>query len=213
MSEIYAAVKNIIVFMLLLTVIMNLLGKSGFKQYIRIFAGLVLILIVIKPALSLMNAEDKVNHYFDMNYFKINASDITGEVYNAQEKYQGKVLSEYKEMIQEQINTQLSAHDLEIVKLILDIESDASKTNCGQILRIDLMAKSREKSVKQNENSDVDKIDEVAIDKIEINRPKNASEVKESGDQFDTVLELTVKQGLVSLYGVNIDNISVKIVE
>lgn len=211
MGEIYTAVKNIIIFMLLLTVIMNLVGKSNFKQYIRIFAGLILILIVSKPLFSLFHVEDKVFHYFNWNLYKINASDITGELYNAQDEYQGKVISEYKKMIAEQINTQISAHNLEISKLSLSIETDTEKSNCGQILAINLIAKNKEQK-ESDTNTNVNNIDQVIIDKININSQKSNLEENEDSDECDTVLELTIKQELVSLYGVNMENIKVNIV-
>lgn len=213
MGEIYTAVKNIIIFMLLITVFMNLLGKSSFKQYIRIFVGLVMILIVIKPILTLINAEDKVNRYFNQNLYKINAADITEELYNAEEQYQGKIIEEYKSVIKEQIDSQLQGHDLEVSSLKIDVASDPEKENCGEILGIDLVARNSKKVEDEKKKSGMNEVDQVVIDKININKVTNSTNEDEGEDSYDTVMELTVKQELVSLYGVNIDNISVKIIE
>lgn len=213
MSEIYTAVKNIIIFMLLVTVFMNLLGKSSFKQYIRIFVGLVMILIVIRPILSLLNVQEKVDYYFDRNLYKINTEDMTEELYNAEANYQKKIVEEYKSLIEKQINTQLLAHDLEVKSLELEIESDTENESCGQILSIKLAAKRVDSQENGKVTEELDEVDQVLIDKITINDASKSINTNAETDDYDTVLEVTIKQELVSLYGVDINNISVTIEE
>ncbi|MCR5736750.1 MAG: stage III sporulation protein AF [Eubacterium sp.] len=46
-------VKNVVMFMLCLTMILNLYPKSVFEKYIRMFAGLLLLLLIIRPWMKL----------------------------------------------------------------------------------------------------------------------------------------------------------------
>ena len=49
MESVYSWVKNIIYYMIFLSVVSNLLADSKYEKYIRFFAGMVLILLVVSP--------------------------------------------------------------------------------------------------------------------------------------------------------------------
>lgn len=219
MELLFSSVKSIIVFLLLVTVFMNLIGKSTFKQYISIFVGLVLIIIVIRPVLTLFNASDKVDHYFNMNMYQSNAKDLSNELYQVEEKYKERVVNEYKATIQTQIETILDNYALHGSKVEIAIEEDPEKNNCGEILAIHIVASSvvEEEDATETVTSDVEKIDQVVIDKININsKSSNIDEKAEetmNTDSFDSVMELTVKQDISSLYGISMKLITVNIVK
>lgn len=219
MDLLLTSVKSIIVFLLLVTVFMNLIGKSTFKQYISIFVGLVLIIIVIRPVLTLFNASDKVDHYFNMNLYQSNAKDLSNELYSVEEKYKERIVNEYKATIQTQIETILGNYALHGSKVQVSIEEDPEKSNCGEILAIHIVASSivDAEEAAETVTSEVEKIDQVVIDKININE-KNTNIEEESEetinkDSFDTAMELTVKQDISSLYGISMELITVNIVK
>lgn len=217
MSEIYSAVKNLIFFLLLTTVISNLLGKSSFKKYLNIFVGLIVILIVIKPILSWTNSVDKVDYYYDLNVYQSNSKDISAEIVGAEEGYQNEVVISYKGAIKNQIQVLIENYGLTVQELDVSIEEDTENENCGRINSITLRA-SKNKTEEDTVKPSVAPIDQVTIDKVTINQNNQSNQTKESqvkqeGDQYDTVLELSLKQELVSLYGVSYDNLSVTITE
>ena len=129
MGELYAAVKNIIIFMLLVTVFSNLVGKSGFKQYMSIFIGLVLILIVVRPVLVWINADNKVDYFFSQNLFKANASDLSDQLYQAEGKMQAQIIEQYKDTLKQQIESQVERHDLTLKKIKIEIVEDSTQAN------------------------------------------------------------------------------------
>ncbi|MDO5293102.1 MAG: stage III sporulation protein AF [bacterium] len=212
MEYIYQAVKNIIIFMLLITVLSNLLGQSSYKKYINIFVGLVLIIIVVTPILKLINSNQKVDQYFNKNLYKLNASDMTEQLNGADDSYKKIVLKEYKETIKNQIEDELKSHNLSLKQVDIVINEDIEAEECGQVESLNLTAQKIEENSKENdlEISDVDK---VVIDKVNINNSETASEETDTGvvDKYDTVEELTVKEELSALYGISEDYIKVKI--
>ncbi len=58
MSYIFAWVKNLVCFYLLLTVVLNLLPKKNYQKYVRFFSGMLLTILVTSPILSLMGNEE-----------------------------------------------------------------------------------------------------------------------------------------------------------
>ncbi len=58
MEEAYTWIKNIVIYMLLNTIIMNLLGNKSYKKYVSIVSGMILVLIVISPLMKLMKLDE-----------------------------------------------------------------------------------------------------------------------------------------------------------
>ncbi len=217
MGEIYSAVKNLIFFLLLVTVFSNLLGKSSFRKYIHIFVGLIVILIVIKPVLTWSNSLDKVDYYYDYNAYQNNAKDISAQIVGAEKKYQTQIVASYKETIKNQIQIHMSNYGLTIDKLDLTLDEDTESETCGQIIAINLVA-SKTKEKTQEGSPSIAPVDKVTIDKVTINKNTNQYKKQDDSDnksidEYDTVLELSIKQELVSLYGVPMEQISVTIKE
>ncbi|MCR5704809.1 MAG: stage III sporulation protein AF [Eubacterium sp.] len=52
MDWIYGYIKNIVIFMLMTTMILNLYPREEFEKYIRLFAGLLLLLLMLHPVLQ-----------------------------------------------------------------------------------------------------------------------------------------------------------------
>ena len=49
MGEIYDWVRNTVIYLILNTIIMNLLGNSSYKKYVSIVSGMILLVIVVSP--------------------------------------------------------------------------------------------------------------------------------------------------------------------
>lgn len=52
MDWVYGYIKNIVIFTLMTTMILNLYPKEEFEKYIRLFAGLLLLLLMLHPVLQ-----------------------------------------------------------------------------------------------------------------------------------------------------------------
>ena len=70
MEGIYTWVKNIVFYLIFLTVLMGLLPSGKYEKYIRFFAGMVLIMAALSPFLSGLRLEDQVAGYFEEFSFR-----------------------------------------------------------------------------------------------------------------------------------------------
>lgn len=212
MEFIFSSVKSIIMFLILVSIIMNLFSKSSFKQYIGIFTGMVLIMIVIRPVMSLLNVEGKMNYYFDQNQFRINASDFTNELYHAETAQKKRIVEEYKSRIKEQIITALKEHELVIRSVDIQLDTDTESESCGEIESIKITAEVGKAEEKKEKNA-IEEIDQVAIDKVRINQQSIDKKEESETVQCDSVLELKIKKELVALYGIDINKIDLEVIE
>ncbi|BBF41908.1 stage III sporulation protein AF [Lachnospiraceae bacterium KM106-2] len=215
MEILYNAVKNIILFLILLAIIQNLVGKSGYRQYINIFAGMVLILIVVMPIMDLFHVTDKLTYYFDLNQFKAGTKGISGKMSEAEASTNQKIIQEYKEQIVDEVKIKLSNHNVTATSIKLELEMDQKKDSYGRVKKLVIYGKQQKSgSKKSSQNDDVSAVDKVAIDHIKLNEVQvddSESDQTEDDIKYDTVLELNVKEDLAGYLNVSIDCIEVEI--
>lgn len=88
MEFIYSYVKNICVFMLVITLILNIFPDRQYRKYIKLFAGLLLIISAIAPIVNLGKKRVDVADIIDKYYSKeiTMDSDISDSVNEIQTK-------------------------------------------------------------------------------------------------------------------------------
>ena len=81
MSGINTIIKNVCAFILLTTVINNLLYGSAYRKYIRFFSGLVVVILLCHPVLELfmsdMTLSDYINEYIALSDGNLLFGDAT----------------------------------------------------------------------------------------------------------------------------------------
>lgn len=87
MDNLIMTVKNICAFVLMITVVDNLLSSDVYKKYIRLFTGIVLIIMIIKPLYELPDAgkdiEEKIIQYVNECVDRGIASDTLDDMEKA----------------------------------------------------------------------------------------------------------------------------------
>ena len=59
-AYLYAWLRNVALYLVLVTALLHVLPRSGYQKYIRFFTGLVLILLVLAPVLKLFQMEEEL---------------------------------------------------------------------------------------------------------------------------------------------------------
>lgn len=85
MEFIYNYVKNICVFMLVITLILNIFPDRQYQKYIKLFAGLLLIILAMNPIVNFGKKRIDVSGIIDQYYAKeitmdANISDSVKEI-------------------------------------------------------------------------------------------------------------------------------------
>lgn len=207
MGQIYIWVKNIVIFLLLTTIITNLLGKSSYKKYVDLITGIILVIMVISPLLKLFQLDKTMDYYFTTNSLLAKAEDMNGRLMEAQEGQISAVLKEYKDQIGKQVGNLLEGEDLYLNKIEVEIDADENSPAFGKLLSLDILA-GRRPSEEKNTSVGIDK---VRIDDIKI----GSKEENDSGttNQILTPDEINVKNLLSDFYNMNPDNINISIRE
>lgn len=208
MGVIYSWVKNIVIFLVLTTIITNLLGKSSYKKYVNLVTGIILVILVISPLLKLFQLDKTLDYYFTNNSLLAEAEDINDELVNAEENQKDTIFEEYKTEIGKQVGNLLEKEDLYLVSCEVTVDEDESSSSYGNILSMDVTA-SYIRSDKEQESSE---IKDIKIEDIKIGEDMEPGKDDEN-DNTLSPSEINAKNLLSDFYNMNPDNINISIQE
>lgn len=214
MEMIYSWVKNIVIYIILITVVMNLLGKSSYKKYIGIFTGMILVMLVVSPLIKFFNIENIMDYYFESNNLNVEANDVSNQMIEKEKEQNDAILKEYKQKLADQINNILSNKKIYPLSIQVEIEEDKKSSDFGLIKYIQIVAShSKEESEDVNEK-EIEKINIEKID-LEFNNEEILKEENEDGlrNKISSLEETELKNTLADFYNVSIDNINISIQE
>lgn len=214
LEVLYSMVKNIIIYLIMMTVIMNLIGNSSFKKYIQIFSGIILIIIVVLPIINIFKASDKLSYYFNLNELQVNTNEMKNQILETDEGQSKTIISDYKKGLKTEINTKLTVHNLTATSIELVIEEDTKSSKYGTLEALKIVAHYLGSEDLKKETKST--IDNVVIDKISINKEKefNAEDNNKSKNgSGDSLVELNVSKELAAFYNINPESITVEISE
>lgn len=207
MGEIYGWVKNIIIFLVLTTIISNLIGRSSYKKYINLITGIILVLLVISPLLKLFQLDDTLDYFFSTNFFLAEADDINSRLVDMEEGQMSTIFKEYKDEIGAQVSNLLEGQDLFLVSINIVVDEVEKSETFGNIKSMDMIAS----YIRQDADETSSEIDKININKIEIVDKKES--VEEIDSEYLSPGEIIVKNLLSDFYNMNPDNINISIQE
>lgn len=207
----YDWMKNIIVFMIISTVILNLLGKSNYKKYVGLITGLILVLLVIGPILSLTGKISYFDFSMDSYGSLVDAQDLSKEMFAMEEQSTIDIFEEYKQVIVNQTENLIAEKGLTVVSMEIEVISDKTSQDFGKLLKLNLVAAYKTNQEMPGKTGEI-----LSIEKIEIGQISFDSETekpKESQQNSLSAMENSIKILLADFYNMDRNNININIQE
>ena len=208
-EALYEWMKNIIVFMIISTVILNLLGKSNYKKYVGLITGLILVLLVIGPILSLTGKISYFDFSLDSYASLVDAQDLSKEMFSMEEQSTLDIFEQYKQVIINQTDSLLAQKGLTVVTMEIDVVTDKTSKDFGEILQMNIVAAYKTNLEMPGKTGEI-----LSIEKIEIGQISFDSEY-EKGQEIEqnslSAMENSIKIMLADFYNVDSNNININI--
>lgn len=195
MAWAYGWVRDIVIYLMLNTIIMNLLGNSSYKKYVSIVSGMILLLIVLSPFLKLLNMEGIMDYYLNSNIYQSEATDFKRELKLMEEKQREEVFTDYKDSIREQVEELILDEGLYIYEFDLVMNMDDESESFGKITDINIEA-------------GYDEYVSLSVQKINIDRIVISEKVSQ---KLPSPEEIQIKNKLSDFYNMKQDNININI--
>jgi len=203
-DEIYSWIKNIVIYMLLNTIIMNLLGNKSYKKYAGIISGMILVLIVISPLMKLMRLDDNLDYYLRFNEFNIDTIEFQNNLSIAEDSQREAIFGMYEDKIIERTRELLMEEGIYPESIMVEIDEDANSTNFGKITGFVIVARQAKDSDKKTDAR-------IRIDNIEVSRVTIGKRTEDGGKRVPSPLEIAMKKKLSDFYKIEQGNINISI--
>lgn len=172
MDGIYAWVRNIVYYLIFMTIITNLLPAGKYEKYLRLFAGCILILLVMKPLTGSLRLEEKINAIFRSVSFENEAGELKGELDEMEQKRLDHLIGRYEASAEEELIRMAGEDGIEAVAASVVIEGDSRNPDFGKVKKIALRLKKTEETADAQENADggrtkTAKEDRITLEKVE----------------------------------------------
>lgn len=172
MDGIYAWVRNIVYYLIFMTIITNLLPAGKYEKYLRLFAGCILILLVMKPLTGSLRLEEKINAIFRSVSFENEAGELKGELDGMEQKRLDRLIGSYEASAEEELIRMAGEEGIEAVAASVVIEGDSRNPDFGKVKKIALRLKKTEETADAQENADggrtkTAKEDRITLEKVE----------------------------------------------
>lgn len=158
MEAMYSWVRNIAFYLIFMTVLGNMLPDKKYEKYIKLFAGMVLILLVLKPITAGLNLDDKLAYSFGAISFQKEADDLKKELTGMETERLSGMIFQYEEAIAVDLERMAKAEGFYKKSIDVTIEQDQTSEAFGKVTGISMVLTTKE----QGEENAESKVMEVA---------------------------------------------------
>ena len=155
MEQLKDYIGNVFCVYVILSIIENIVSNEKYAKYLRLFGGIVMIFIVIKPVLGLWGSgNDTIEESLLGN--AVNDFEISDEVYadilKAEKGRNEELINMYCSSVEEQIQNYLSETGYQLISCDTKINLDEGSDEYGRIIMLDIALKKEDKLYMGNDS-------------------------------------------------------------
>lgn len=210
MEAFYGWIRNIICYMLFIAVIENLLPGKKYGKYLKLFSGMVLILLIIQPVSSGLRLEDKIARYYESFVFKYESGDLKQELLGIEDKRLEQMIGQYEEAVARDLEQMVQEEGLETVSCRVVIQSDQASESFGRVESIQMMVRSETGRETETKDYAIVSVEPVVIGPS----ATTAQPEEEWGQRQQERSEAErLQKKIVSYYDLEVDYVKIQFVE
>ena len=211
---------NIVSYLVFLTVLTGLLPAHKYEKYIRLFAGCILLLIVLKPLTDGLRLEERLNYLFTSLSFANEAGELKREMDEIEVRRRNMVLSQYEAEASKEAVRVAAEAGFSVEKADVELEKDPESEQFASVRSVTVYVAGSEAGMEagmeaaeleENQSSmiEIEKIPPIEISlKQEQKQGEPAAAQAVSWMNGEKIWEL--QQRLASFYQVEADHVEVR---
>lgn len=138
MEAVYEWIRNITGYILFMTVLDNLLPGKKYGKYLKLFSGMVLILLMIQPLTGSIRLEDKIARYYEAFVFQYETDDLRQEILGMEDTRMNQIIAAYEAAVAEDVRQMAEEEGFGVVSCQITIESDSEAADFGTVRKTSL---------------------------------------------------------------------------
>ena len=134
----YGWLRNITCYILFMSILDNLLPGKKYGKYLKLFAGMVLILLVVQPFTGSLRLEDRIAHYYESFVFRYQADDLKQELLGMEEQRLEQMIAQYEEAVGQDLTLMAEDSGLAVLECRAAIERDQGTERFGMVQSVSM---------------------------------------------------------------------------
>ena len=162
-------IQNLVAFLLLMSLVNQLIPGANFQKYIRLTTGLILIYVMLSPMIQWMNIDEKALVNLIQSELNTAAEEAKSSklVFDTSKVF----VKQYKSMIGEEIISYFESFSVKVAYWEVQLNEDSSSSDYGSVKAISIGIIPADMDIDINTaNSNI------KVDKVEIDSQKHPSE-------------------------------------
>lgn len=155
---------SILSFLILITVIRGILPSKKYEPYLRLFSGLMLILLVLQPVTGGLGLERQIDRAFEAFSFQMDHEELNTRVLGIEKERQEQILKIYENDVAGHVTAMAGEQGLQAESAQVKINGDQESTDYGKVVSVKVKLQSGGATGKQEglwKNDDVKEVQPV----------------------------------------------------
>lgn len=171
MGEIVRWVKNITYYFILIHILFQLLPSGKYQRYIRLFSGIIFVLLAVSPLTRGLKLEEKLAYAFEKIQFEQSAEEFSQRLWGIEEERLKEVLGQYEEAVSRDVRAMAEAEGLDFGDVQVVIQDKREEKDFGQVVRIQLGLSGEPRREKNYETGEAKEAEAAARGETGVIRP------------------------------------------
>lgn len=129
-------IKNIAIFYIIASLILNIIPGDKYKRYIKLFLGVVMVILLIKPIGRLTGLDGKFDELFWTGSYGAMSADLKAELAFADEERIRLITAEFEKKISDDIKEYVESLGAVYISSRPEIDIDPASKGYGSLSRI-----------------------------------------------------------------------------
>lgn len=142
MAVFYQWIKNIVIFLLLISMIYQLLPDSEYRKYMKVCAGMILMIIVFSPVLKIFGADTRLSYLLGVENLKTQIRAVTypEALEAADDERIAAVTKNYRIQLEKEAAALFDDGPLYLTDVQVEIEEDGDSEDYGSVKSVSASA-------------------------------------------------------------------------
>ena len=132
----YDWVRNIARYLIFMTVLANVLPSGKYEKYMRLFAGMVLLLLVLKPLTGGLRIEERIAYYYKNISFAQEVETLKEESSRLEEERKERMFVQYREGLAADVARLAESAGFAVRDVRVELEEDGESGRLGAVNQV-----------------------------------------------------------------------------
>lgn len=190
---------SILSFLILITVIRGILPSKKYEPYLRLFSGLMLILLVLQPVTGGLGLERQIDRAFEAFSFQMDHEELNTRVLGIEKERQEQILKIYENDVAGHVTAMAGEQGLQAESAQVKINGDPESTDYGKVVSVKVKLQSGEATEKQeglwknDEVKEVQPVQNIEVQSVQIGQEPETGVKNHSEEISGKALESTLQ--------------------